>query len=139
MGLVGTGFLGRPDGPTLIDANPRFYPALALATACGVNLPAAWHRVITGPPAGAPEPGAYRVGLEYRWLEADIIAALRGRPDRLLQRPDRPTTGAMWEPDDPIPAALLSALAITSRPAKRLTALLDRPTRAAKPAERSSA
>ena len=128
-GLLQLDFLAGRGGPTLIDANPRFYPALALATACGVNLPAAWLRVITGTPAAPPELGDYRVGRRYRWLEADIIAALRGRPDRLLQRPQRPTTGAMWEPDDPIPAALLSALAITARPAKRLTALLDRPAR----------
>jgi hypothetical protein len=116
-GLVQLDFLPGADGLALIDANPRFYAALALATRCGVNLPAAWHGVVAG--AQLPSPGPYRLGLRYRWLEADVVAALRGLPERLRPEPGR-TTGAMWEPRDPAPAALLAASALASRPIRRV-------------------
>jgi predicted ATP-grasp superfamily ATP-dependent carboligase len=131
-GLVQLDFLPGPDGPALIDANPRYYPALALATGCGVNLPAAWHEVVAGAPSATP--GPYRVGVSYRWLEADLVAALRGTPDRLLRRAGGPTTGAMWDAADPVPAALLAGLAVASRPAKRVSSL----ARVASPAGRVS-
>jgi hypothetical protein len=57
-GLVQLDFLPGRHGLALVDANPRYYPALALATACGVNLPAAWHRVVVGAPAVVPPPTA---------------------------------------------------------------------------------
>lgn len=128
-GLVQLDFLPGPDGYALIDANPRYYAALALATECGVNLPAAWHQVVVGAPTAAP--GPYRVGVGYRWLEADVVAALRGRPGRLLHRAEGPTTGAMWDGEDPVPATLLAALAVASRPAKRVSSLLEGRTRRA--------
>jgi hypothetical protein len=115
-GLVELDFLPSREGPALIDANPRYYPAIALATACGVNLPAAWHRVVTGGPSAVP--GPYQVGRSYRWLEADIVAALRGRPHRLRPADGGSATGAMWDAEDPLPAALLAGSAVASRPAK---------------------
>lgn len=74
-----------------------------------MNLPAVWHAVATGEPAPAPAP--YRVGVTYRWLEADLIAALRGEPRRLFGRAPRPRAGAMWAGDDPVASALLAGQA----------------------------
>ena len=129
-GLVQLDFLPGRHGLALVDANPRYYPALALATACGVNLPAAWHRVVVGAPAVAP--ATYRTGVHYRWLEADVVAALRGRPGRLLRRAGGPTTGAMWHAQDPTPAALLAAVAVASRATSRVQSTIasHRPRRA---------
>jgi len=122
-GLVQLDFLPGSDGHAIIDANPRYYPALALATKCGVNLPGAWHQVVLGAPTTTPVP--YRVGMSYRWVEADVMAALRGRPGRLLYRGGESTTGAMWDTEDPVPAALLAAVAVASRPVKRVSRLVS--------------
>ena len=56
-----------------------------------------------------PAPAPYRVGVTYRWLKADLTAALRGLPGRLLYRSPSPRTGAMWAFDDPVPGAVLAA------------------------------
>jgi hypothetical protein len=37
----------------------------------------------------------------FRWLEADLSAALRGAPGRLASRPRRPCVGPSWAADDP--------------------------------------
>ena len=105
-GLAQLQFIDAAAGPLLIDVNPRFYGSLPLALAAGVNLPAAWHAVSTG--AAAPAQDGYRVGVTYRWLEPDVIEAVRGRPGRLLRRPPPPRVGAIWAPDDPLPGALLA-------------------------------
>lgn len=103
----------------LIDVNPRFYGSLPLALAAGVNLPAAWHAVVCDRPR--PAPGRYRVGVSFRWLEADLTAAMRdGEIRPLLRRAAAPRIGAMWAKDDPVPAALLAADAISMRLARRL-------------------
>ncbi len=122
-GLAQVQFLKEPSGPCVIDVNPRPYGTLPLALAAGANLPAAWHAVATGgtPPRAAP----YRVGVTYRWLEADIIAALQGEPRRLLERPSGPRTGAMWARDDPVPSAILAGQAARGWLARR-TGLLSR-------------
>lgn len=116
-GLVDLEFLQDAHGPVLIDVNPRFYGCLALPLAAGVDLPAAWHRVVLGEPAGRP--GLYRVGTTYRWLEADVVAALKGSPGRLRPAP-RADTGAMWAADDPLPGPLLALNALARRAAHRL-------------------
>ncbi len=105
-GLAHMQFLETARGPALIDVNVRFYGSLPLATAAGVNLPATWHRVALG---GRPEPPApYRLGVRYRWLEGELLAALKGEPGRLTTRPVRGGAGAMWSPDDPLPGFLLA-------------------------------
>jgi len=122
-GLVDMEFLHGPDGPVLIDVNPRFYGCLALPLAAGVNLPAAWHRVVLGEPAGRPQP--YRVGVTYRWLEADLVAALKGDAGALAPR-TLAGTGAMWAPDDPLPGPLLVLNAVGRRLQQRTGGLEQR-------------
>ncbi len=119
-GLAELQFVGTSDGPALIDVNTRFYGSLPLALAAGVNLPAAWHATVSGGPA--PRPGSYRVGVSYRWLEADLTAALRGAPGPLFERTARPRAGSMWASDDPLASALLAASAVGVRVRRRLPA-----------------
>src|SRR4051794_19684951 len=105
-GLAELGVVDSGGTPALIDVNPRFYGCMPLPPARGVNLPAAWHAIALGatPPPHAP----YRVGVSYRWLKADVTAAVRGNPRRLLFRSPSPRTGAMWASDDPVPGAVLA-------------------------------
>ena len=125
-GLAQLQFIDTPRGPALVDVNPRFYGSLPLAIACGVNLAAIWHRMVTGGPVSAP--GPYRLGVSYRWLEADLLAARRGAAALLLRRAPRPSVGAMWASDDPIPGAILGARAIGLRVAGRLARSRPIPT-----------
>ena len=81
-GLAQADFVDTPSGYVLLDVNPRLYRCLPLALACGTNLPALWHAVTIGRPVGSPQ--RYRVGVTYRWLEADFVAAARGEPRSLL-------------------------------------------------------
>ncbi len=111
-------FLSDGHTPKLIDINPRFYGSLPLALASGVNLPAAWHSVVLGKSHGPP--ASYRTGVTYRWMEADIIAALRGSPSGLLRRAPQPRAGAWWASDDPLPALALGVDAIWKRVHRRL-------------------
>lgn len=121
-GLAQLQFIDDPEGPALIDVNVRFYGSLPLALACGVDLPGAWHAVTVGD--ALPAPGPYREGVTYRWLEADISAALQGQPssDALLRRSPKPRVGAMWSLDDPIPSVLLGGRAVTDRVRRRIVA-----------------
>jgi len=119
-GLAQVDFVDTPRGPVLLDVNPRFYRCLPLAVACGTNLPALWHAVTVGRNLGSP--GRYRVGVTYRWLEADFAAAARGAPRRLISRAPRPSAGASWAAGDPVPGLLLSGQAVVDR-GLRLTGL----------------
>jgi predicted ATP-grasp superfamily ATP-dependent carboligase len=112
-GLAQVDFVETADGYTLLDVNPRFYRCMPLAVACGTNLPALWHAVAVGRPVGSP--GTYRTGMTYRWLEADLVAAVRGAPARLFERPSQPRAGAAWAPGDPLPGVLLGVSAVVSR------------------------
>jgi predicted ATP-grasp superfamily ATP-dependent carboligase len=106
-GLAELQFVGTASGPALVDVNARFYGSLALALASGVNFPAMWHAVASGE---APAPvRSYRTGVTYRWLQAELLAAIHGQPRVLLERPRRPRTGAMWAADDPLPGVLMGA------------------------------
>jgi predicted ATP-grasp superfamily ATP-dependent carboligase len=117
-GLAQVDFVETPAGFTLLDVNPRFYRCLPLAVACGTNLPALWHAVVVGRPVGSP--GTYRTGMTYRWLEADLVAAARGAPERLLERTPQPSTGAAWAAGDPLPGVLLGLSAVGTRVMKKL-------------------
>jgi hypothetical protein len=117
-GLAQLDFLMTPDGPRLIDVNPRFYTSLGLALASGVNLPAAWHAVTTG--TGRWTPTAYRTGVGYRRLEADVAAAVRGHPLLLGSRPRRPRIGSVWSSADPLPGVVYGARRIAGWSRKRL-------------------
>ena len=117
-GLAQLQFLDAAAGPVLIDVNTRFYGSLALALRAGVNLPAAWHAVALDQPPGPMEDP--RAGATYRWFEADVLAALRGRPRHLFSRAPRPRTGPMWASDDPLPSAVFAASAIAGPITRRL-------------------
>jgi len=127
-GLAQLQFVQVDRGPALIDVNPRFYGSMALALACGVNLPAAWHAAVTGERAGGP--ASYRVGVSYRWLEGELLTAVRGAsgPAQALRRsaavlahpPPRPRTGAIWAGQDPLPGVLMAAELIGGIAARRL-------------------
>jgi len=123
-GLAQLQFLRGPRGPALIDVNPRFYGSLPLAFAAGVNLPAAWHAVVSGGPL--PTPGPYRVGVNFRWLEADLMAAVDGSPRALLHRVPRPSAGAVWATGDPVPGTMLAWHAVASRVPKLARRLATR-------------
>ena len=119
-GMAQAQLIDAREAPVVIDVNPRFYGSLPLALACGVNLPAAWFAAATDRPP--LQPTDYRTGVSYRWLEADLSAAVSGAPDRLLAgRAPAPRTGAMWSADDGIASALLAETAVRSRVARRLT------------------
>jgi predicted ATP-grasp superfamily ATP-dependent carboligase len=117
-GLAHLQFIVTADGPRVIDVNTRFYGSMELALTAGVDLPVAWHAVALDRPAGVP--GPYTVGLNYRWLEADFIAALRGRRGQVFSRPPKPRTGPMWARDDPIPSAMFATLAVSGALRRRL-------------------
>jgi predicted ATP-grasp superfamily ATP-dependent carboligase len=112
-GLAQVDFVETDRGFTLLDINPRFYRCLPLSVACGTNLPALWHAVTVGRNVGGPH--EYRVGVTYRWLEADLVAALRGSPRRLLGRAPAPHTGPTWAAGDPLPGVLLGASGMLGR------------------------
>jgi len=105
-GMAQVQFLRGARGPVVIDVNPRFFGSLPLALTAGVNLPAAWHQVVHDRPVAAQQP--YRVGVTYRWVQADVSAALGGMPKRLLRRAPRPRAGAFWASDDPVAGALMA-------------------------------
>lgn len=107
-GLAQMQFLPSPRGPALIDVNPRYYGSMPLATAAGVNLPAAWQAAALGVRLPSPPP-AYRVGVSYRWLEGDLLATLKGSREHWRIPRARHRSGAMWASDDPVPSALMAA------------------------------
>ena len=118
-GLAQIQYLAGEDGVRgPIDVNPRFFGSLPLALAAGANLPVAWHAVATGAPVDGPAP--YREGVTYRWLEADLLAAIHGSPQLLFERQAHPKTGAMWSAADPLPSLMLATYAATGWLARQL-------------------
>lgn len=118
-GLAQIDLIDASAGPTLIDVNPRFYSCLPLSLACGLNLPATWHAITAGDVALSTR-SDYRTGVVYRWLEGDLIEALRGDWRRLARWPTRGGAGAMWTRDDPLAATLLAADSVGARRRRRI-------------------
>jgi predicted ATP-grasp superfamily ATP-dependent carboligase len=123
FGLAQVQFIAPPDDePRLIDLNPRYYGSLALATAAGPNLPAAWANLATDRPVEVEEA---RAGVRYQWLVGDVRRALlekRGgvRRDVLgCLFYARGAAHSIWNPRDPGPA-ISYARAISSRAVRRL-------------------
>jgi predicted ATP-grasp superfamily ATP-dependent carboligase len=112
-GLVNLQFIAGRGDPVLIDINPRFYGSMALAIGSGVNVAASWHAATLD--RAAPAPGPYRIGVRYRWLEGDLLVALRARKWRALLPAGRPCVGSAWALDDPLPGAVVAATAISGR------------------------
>ena len=117
-GLAQLQFIQTAGGPQLIDVNPRFYGSLPLALACGVNLPAAWHASLAR--ESTARPGDYRLGVTYRWLEGELMAAVHGSPGVMLRRGRRPRASAVWAGDDPVPGVVAAAAAFGTRLSNRL-------------------
>jgi predicted ATP-grasp superfamily ATP-dependent carboligase len=117
-GLAHVQFLTGPDGPCLIDVNPRFYGSIALAMASGVNLPAVWHAVTVGDPSPSEIP-RYMPGVTYRWVEGELLAALHGSPRSAVRRARAPRVGPMWAADDPLASAALASQALSAWLARR--------------------
>jgi predicted ATP-grasp superfamily ATP-dependent carboligase len=116
-GLAQLQFLTTSRGPALIDVNARYYGSMPLATAAGVNLAVTWQAVALG--ERLPEPAPYKVGVTYRWLEADIGGALKTRSRAQLRSlSGRSGSGAMWASDDPLPAALMT-MRVAAAPFRR--------------------
>ena len=109
--LRGAGYSGLAEvqfvGGRIIDVNPRPYGSISLPMAAGVDLPALWHRMAAGERL-EPHPG-YVEGVTYRWLEADVYAALRGDVRALARRTPQPAVGAFWDRRDPMSGIVLAA------------------------------
>ncbi len=130
-GLAQLQFLRTDRGPALIDVNPRFYGSMALASASGLNLASAWHKVIIGESlSSVPD---YRAGVHYRWLEGDVTAAFNGSPGRLLARTPRPKTGQAWAGDDPLPGLVVATNATSARVRQRLRSMVPKQRTSSRP------
>ena len=112
-GLAQLDLIADGSDMVLLDANPRFYSCLPLSLACGVNLPAAWHSVVLERPVGSPS--SYRTGEHFRWLEGELVEAVKGERRRLWSHPRPLAAGAMWAGDDPVPGLLLAGAAVRGR------------------------
>lgn len=108
-GLAQVDYVAAPQGPVVLDVNPRFYGSMPLAAASGVNLPWAWHSSVCGAPYSPPP--AYRAGVTFRWLEADLSDVRHGDRQALRAVP-RPSVGAVWDRRDPLPSAAVAAAAV---------------------------
>jgi predicted ATP-grasp superfamily ATP-dependent carboligase len=121
-GLAQLQFLATSRGPALIDVNARYYGSMPLATAAGVNLAATLQAVALG--ERLPEPARYKIGVTYRWGEADLSRALKSRSRAELRAlSGRSDSGAMWAADDPFPSALMTtgvAVGLVRRRIRRL-------------------
>ena len=90
-----------------IDFNPRIYGSLALAGAAGAPLATLWCAWLLGE---SPAPATARVGVHYRWEDADarhILWQLRRRDYRgaaLASLPRRGVTHAFFRTWDPLPS-----------------------------------
>jgi predicted ATP-grasp superfamily ATP-dependent carboligase len=124
-----------------IDFNPRPFGWMALAIGAGANLPALWcdHvlRRCSVSPAGA------RVGLRYRWEDAEIrnaLAELRSghfRSAAAVLRPYRRVVHAHFRIDDPAPlvARMLSMAQKVGRRKVQLTSASSVRARSLSPKE----
>jgi predicted ATP-grasp superfamily ATP-dependent carboligase len=112
LGWLGLFELELIDGsgrePAAIDFNPRPYGSLSLAMAAGVPLPALWCEWLLG---AEPRPVSARIGVRYRWEDAEVRHLLwqlcHRRPQAAMAvlRPPRAAAHAYSHARDPIPAA----------------------------------
>jgi predicted ATP-grasp superfamily ATP-dependent carboligase len=122
LGIAQLQFIApRGDNPRLIDLNGRFYGSMALATAAGPNLPAAWANVATQRPVEVQEA---RAGVRYQWFVGDFRRALVERrggrlADLLSCLPyARGAAHSIWSVGDPGPALSYTRM-LTSRALRR--------------------
>ncbi|MEJ7716973.1 MAG: CpsB/CapC family capsule biosynthesis tyrosine phosphatase [Thermoleophilaceae bacterium] len=92
-----------PDEPLLVQeklSGPLGSLGVLRPCAARLLLPIAWQSAVTNGAAGSPN--SYRIGVTYRWLEGDVVAAIQGTPDTLRRRCVPPKVGDMWARDDPM-------------------------------------
>ncbi|HUA45096.1 MAG TPA: hypothetical protein VMA77_07705 [Solirubrobacteraceae bacterium] len=106
-GIFELELIERPGlGLSAIDFNPRPYGSLALAVAAGAPLPAVWGQWLLG---RAPRPARARIGVRYRWEDADlrhlVWQARHGHLSSALSiaRPRRAVAHAYFQARDPGP------------------------------------
>jgi FAD-dependent urate hydroxylase len=126
QGIFELELMERPDGGlTALDLNPRCYGSVALAIAAGANVPAIWCEWLLG---RDPSPSTARVGVRYRWEDADLRHALKvtraGKPGQAaaILRPRGGTTHPYFSKDDPGPflaRAIELSRKLTPRPRRR--------------------
>lgn len=100
-------------GDHVVDVNPRLYASLTLAVRAGVNFPVLWCRALAD---GHPNrvPARARVGVRYRWTDADVrhvASQVRARQMRLRDgvlalAPRRGTAHSVEDWRDPLPIAV---------------------------------
>lgn len=110
-GIFELELIERSDGSmAAIDFNPRAYGSLSLACAAGVPLPSIWCRRLLGEQPVIP--AMARVGLRYRWEDADLRHAAwqlrRGAVKRAagVLAPQADVTHAYLRYSDPAPLVL---------------------------------
>jgi predicted ATP-grasp superfamily ATP-dependent carboligase len=111
-GLAQVDIVAGSDGPVVLDVNTRYYGSMALAVACGVNLPAAWHAAAVERPSA--EPSSYRYGLGFWWAEADVRTLHR------LRRPPGGHVGPLWQAGDLRAGGLIGAARVLAELRARL-------------------
>jgi predicted ATP-grasp superfamily ATP-dependent carboligase len=111
-GLAQVDLVAGGDRPVVLDVNTRFYGSMALAVACGVNLPAAWHAAAGDRPW--PEQSSYRCGLGFWWAEADV------RTLRALRRPPGDHVGPLWQAGDLAAGGMIQATGVLAELRARL-------------------
>jgi len=118
-GLAQLQFLTGADGvPRLIDFNGRFYGSLALASAAGLNLPAAWAAIATGRPV--PPLVARDRELRYQKLEDDITRAKTNGGLASCATYAMGAVHTIWSASDPAPAVAYGARKLTRAARRRL-------------------
>ncbi|MBA2580614.1 MAG: hypothetical protein H0V03_07225 [Thermoleophilaceae bacterium] len=105
-----------PDEPLLVQeklSGPLGSLGVLRPCAARLLLPIAWQSAVTNGAAGSPS--SYRIGVTYRWLEGDVVAAIQGTPDILRRRCAPPKVGDMWARDDPMASVVYGSQTLAKR------------------------
>jgi len=68
---------------------------------------------VTNGAAGSPS--NYRIGVTYRWLQGDVVAAIQGTPDILRRRCAPPKVGDRWARADPMASVVYECQILAKR------------------------
>lgn len=121
-GMLQVQLIKDGDRRFLIDINPRIYASLALALACGRNLPGIWVDLLLGREVTVPP---YVPGASFRSEPGDarhLVMSLREhewRKAASILRSRRGTTHAVFSRTDPLPLVAAAAAALPRRAPSR--------------------